>query len=184
MMRPNPRHGRLLASLLTAAFGLAATQGCVALGTSDNDPSARTTLTNPPPTGADFKPVGLFLVHRCGSLDCHGEIGRNLRIYGKEGLRLDPSNIPGGALTTADELDADWQSVVGLEPELMNEVVAGGGMSPALLTFYRKPTGIEHHKGGVLIASGDDQDNCILSWLAGSVDKTACAAAIDPAKYP
>ena len=74
--------------------------------------------------------------------------------------------------------------MVGLEPELMNEVVAGGGMSPALLTFYRKPTGIEHHKGGVLIASGDDQDNCILSWLAGSVDKTACAAAIDPAKYP
>ena len=29
-------------------------------------------------------------MHRCGSLDCHGQTGRNLRIWGCEGMRLDP----------------------------------------------------------------------------------------------
>jgi len=176
MMRP-----RLLASLAVAAVALLSPAGCVILGT---DAAARTDITNPPPGGADFKPVGLFLVHRCGSLDCHGQVGRNLRIYGDFGLRLDPKGVPSGGLTTPAELDADYQAVVSLEPELMNEVVASGGMNPASLTFYRKPTAIEHHKGGQVIQLGDDQDTCILSWLASAVDKTACANAVDPTKYP
>lgn len=172
---------RLVASLLVGLAGFGLSVGCVAVG---EDPDARSSLDNPPPSGADFKPVGLFLVHRCGSLDCHGEAGRNFRLYGKEGLRLDPSAVPGGEVTTDAELDADWQSAVGLEPEIMSQVVAGGGMDPARLTLYRKPTGIEHHKGGTLITPGDDQDTCLLSWLASQVDKTACTSALDPSKYP
>lgn len=177
-MRPR---SRLVASLAAAASCLLAVAGCVSLGT---DADARVTIDAPPPSGADFKPVGLFLVHRCGSLDCHGQIGRNLRIYGEYGLRLDPMGVPSGGLTTADELDADYRSVVALQPELMNEVVASGGADPTVLTFYRKPTGIEHHKGGTLIQPGDDQDVCITSWLAGQADKTACANAANPAMYP
>jgi hypothetical protein len=42
----------------------------------------------------EFGPVADYLEHRCGSLDCHGQVGRNLRIWGCEGMRLDPTDIP------------------------------------------------------------------------------------------
>jgi hypothetical protein len=59
------------------------------------------------------------LVYFCGSLDCHGQIGRNLRLYGMQGLRLDPKDVPCGAHTSQAEIDADYQTVIGLEPEVM-----------------------------------------------------------------
>jgi hypothetical protein len=140
-----------------------------------------------PPGGTAFKPVGLFVAQRCGTLDCHGQVGRDLRIYGKQGLRLNPMDAPGGILTTAAELDADYQSICALEPEKMSLVAANNAMAPYTpdtLTFYRKPTGLEAHKGGMLIQIGDDQDKCITSWLQGTVDTTACANAINYNKYP
>jgi hypothetical protein len=63
-------------------------------------------------------------------------------------------------------------------------------LDPTPLTFYRKPTGIEHHKGGTLIQpptadqNGDDQDTCIRSWLVGNVDTSACQKANNPSLYP
>src|SRR5689334_13673084 len=80
--------------------------------------------------------------HRCGSLDCHGQPGRNLRIWGCEGMRLSPSDIPeclggplGGRRTTPAEHQATFRSLVGLEPSVMSAVVLGGGAHPELLTF-------------------------------------------------
>ncbi len=193
---------RLAASIAVALASLAAPAACVSLG---QDADARTTI-NPPAGGVDgFKPVGRFLVHRCGSLDCHGEVGRNLRLYGEYGLRLDAGDVPSGGLTTDDEYDADYQSVVSLEPEIMNQIVAefanvtlsavidDPSANPASqLTLFRKPTGIEAHKGGMLIFPGDpstgtpadDQAHCLTSWLASAVDMTACQNAADPSKYP
>jgi hypothetical protein len=130
------------------------------------------------PPEAEFPPVGAFLVHRCASLDCHGEVGRNLRIYGRYGLRLDPKGVTNGSPTSAAEYDADYRSVVALEPEIMAEVVHDHGAHPERLTFYRKPRGLEAHKGGALIQAGDDQDTCIRSWLAGAVDTTSCQSAL------
>jgi hypothetical protein len=169
----------LLASLAGALACLGASAGCVALGTPDGN--AVTEIVGPP-SGAAFKPVGQYVVHRCGSLDCHGEVGRNLRLYGEYGLRLDTdAGMSGGGLTTADELDADYQSIVALEPELMNAVVAQGGAEPLpeTLTFIRKPTAIENHKGGQLITNASDpQYLCLTSWLQSHVDTASCAAAI------
>jgi len=170
-------------TLLASALGLAgalvclgASTGCVILGTPDG--STLTTVVGPP-SGVDFKPVGLYVVHRCGSLDCHGEVGRNMRIYGEYGLRLDDAGSPNGGLTTADELTADYQTIVSLEPEIMSEVVQSGGANPFDLTFIRKPTAVEHHKGGQLITSATDpQFLCLTSWLASNVDKTSCSAAL------
>ena len=128
------------------------------------------------PDRTQFDAVGLYLVHRCGSLDCHGSAYRNLRIYGRDGLRLDPKDIPGGRRsTTSAELDATYRSVVGLEPVVMSAVVEGG--PPGLLTFVRKARGTESHKGNALIVPGDDQDKCITTWLAGKVDTAACGRA-------
>ncbi len=130
------------------------------------------------PSAASFPAVATFLEQRCGTLDCHGQVGRSLRLYGFVGLRLDPTDVPGGRATTPDEVDADYQSVVGLEPEILAAVVQDGGARPERLTLVRKARGTEHHKGGVLITPGDAQDRCLTSWLAGAVDEGACASAL------
>lgn len=138
------------------------------------------------PDRATFAPVSALLERRCGSLDCHGIAARNLRIYGHEGLRLDPASRPVSmpSSTTNAEISENYLSVVGLEPELMSQVVNEKATNPLRLTLLRKPLGTENHKGGTLFVAGDVQMTCITSWLAGSVDTTACAAAVDPTKYP
>jgi hypothetical protein len=128
-----------------------------------------------PPSG-DFPPVNTFLVHRCGTLDCHGQPGRNLRIWGCEGMRLDAGmipvcnrTVPGGGRTTVQEHEATYRSLVGLEPQVMSEVYAGcngqlveagvaayppaSSCHPELLTFVQKARGAEAHKGGQLICT-------------------------------
>lgn len=130
------------------------------------------------PSADSFPAVGTFLEHRCGTLDCHGQVGRDLRLYGYDGLRLAAADLPGGAPTTADEIAVDYQSVIGLEPEILAAVVEQGGAQPERLTFVRKGRGSEHHKGGALIMVGDAQDRCLTSWLASAVDDAACADAL------
>jgi hypothetical protein len=131
------------------------------------------------PDRASFPYVGQLLIHRCGTLDCHGSAYRNLRIYGNEGLRLASSDRPLlPACTTPAEFDQDYESVVGLEPAIMSAVVADRGADPERLTFLRKPMGLESHKGLTLIQRGDEQYTCITSWLAGETDASACLAAI------
>ncbi len=130
------------------------------------------------PDRASFPPVADLLVHRCGTLDCHGETARNLRLYGSLGLRLSPGDRPVSKGTTSvAEYDEDFASVVGLEPEAMSAVVSQGGASPERLTFVRKARGAEAHKGGALFSPGDAQDRCVTSWLAGATDVADCRAA-------
>jgi hypothetical protein len=178
---------------------------------------ASCSVTNPrigidaPPFSKDsFKPMGDFLVYRCGTIDCHGSPARNFRVWGCDGMRLDAGQavtcVPddaGGGLTTIDEYQATYRSLVGLEPQVMTTVYTGcegqlgdGGTGqypppsschPELLTAVRKARGTEKHKGGQLIcltppcpagvpnpSPYDLQDVCIVSWLEGAVDQNAC----------
>lgn len=129
------------------------------------------------PDEATFSPVATLLVIRCGSLDCHGKIGRNLRLFGSAGLRLLPSNRPLVPLCdTPDEVKQDYDSLVGLEPEVLSSVVAGA--DPADLTLVRKARGAEAHKGGTIWAAGDDSDACLVGWLQGSPRPSSCAAGV------
>jgi len=187
--------GRTIAAFV-AFFVTAATIACSVT-------QARIGIDAPPedqfafPMTGDAGGVGDYLVQRCGTLDCHGQIGRNLRIWGVKGMRLLPdgqsspilSLLAGGpsaggqgATTTPDEYEATYRSLVGLEPAVMSQVVQSGAANPELLTFVRKAIGIESHKGGHLITPGDDQWTCIVSWLAANTDKLACQKAID--NYP
>ncbi len=130
------------------------------------------------PDSASFPLVAQLLDHHCGTLDCHGQVGRNLRLYGNEGLRWAPSDRPlSPACTTAGEIDQDYESVVALEPAAMSAVIAGGGARPERLSLIRKARGLEHHKGGTLIHAGDDADVCLTSWLRSQLDSAACMRA-------
>jgi hypothetical protein len=126
------------------------------------------------PERATFNPVANMLQTTCGTLDCHGQIGRNLRLYGARGLRLDPKSDSAEGSTTAREYDQSYWSVIGLEPEVTSDVVADKGAHPERLALFRKARGVERHKGGTLYAPGAAGDRCLVSWFAGKVDVAAC----------
>ncbi len=171
------------------AVGCGVASAVCALGCSIPPADATITIDAPSADPLQWYPVSSYLDHRCGDLDCHGDPQRNLVLWGCSGLRLDPTDVPGcpplgaGAPTTPAEYNATYRSLVGLEPVVMSEVVAGGGQNPDLLTFVRKAEGLEAHKGGELIVLGTDagavQDDCITSWLAGDTNTADCKQASD-----
>ena len=135
-----------------------------------------------------FRTAGVTTVfeRRCGSLDCHGAVGRNMRIYSSQGLRLpnDAGLRPGQGETTLDEITANYQSILTLEPERSNDVI-DGALDPNELLVMKKPLEREKHKGGPVIKKGDDAEICLSGWLKedllNPIDKGACArAAIFP----
>jgi hypothetical protein len=164
------------ASAWARAAVVAALAALAALACGGPSPDGRFAVVAP--SRASFTPVGLYLAHRCGSLDCHGAVTRNLKIYGADGLRLDPADLAGQGMTTVAELDVDYRSVVALEPEAMAAVVEDGGARPDRLSLIRKARGQERHPTPRLVQVGDDQDVCLTSWLAGAVDEGACARAL------
>jgi hypothetical protein len=120
-----------------------------------------------------------MLAARCGTLDCHGNVRGNLRLYGYGGLRLGGGSPDDGDIRP-EEVRANHEAVIALEPEVMRAVVLERGAAPERLTLVRKARGEEDHRGGAPIVRGDDADRCLLSWLASSVDPAACTAAAPP----
>ena len=171
-MRKKSRTNLTLASAL-ALVAAAASGACSAPPTPGVYVQETEALKVPFTTG-DVAPA---IAWSCGTLDCHGSLARNMRIYGQYGLRMALNDTPGGMPITDHEIDADFRSVSGLEPEIMNQVVADGGAHPERLTLIRKARGTEHHKGGALWSEGDPQDLCVTSWLAGHTDEAGCVSA-------
>lgn len=133
------------------------------------------------PSRDDFPVVAHAMQLRCGTLDCHGQVGRNLRLYGMGGLRLSspesPIVDPVFDPTTAQELDASYQSTIGLEPEALWRV-RDQRASPTQLSLVRKIRGIEKHKGGQLTIAGDALDRCLVLWLTADADPDSCEQVI------
>ncbi len=168
--------------IVCLAWSTLAALGIAALGACTTAPADSRIGVNAPDS-AQFPPVADLLIHRCGSLDCHGNRQRNLIIWGCEGQRLDPADAPGcraqgGKNTNDAEYAATFRSLVGLEPAVMSSVVSGKGADPELLTFVRKARGTEEHKGGQLFVAGDSQDDCVTTWLGGHTDTNACTSAL------
>lgn len=122
--------------------------------------------------------VSTFMEKRCGALDCHGQVGRPLRIYSSTGLR---KNLVKGErdtrATQPDELLDNYYATVGLEPEeISRSRVTGGAFTDFLL--LKKPLGIEgggvRHKGGPVLRSTDPGFECLLTWISGAVNKAKC----------
>jgi len=134
------------------------------------------------PGPESFRFVSDALHRRCGTLDCHGQTGRSLRLHGKFGLRLDPGHVPGLEKDTLAEVEANYASVLALEPELLAAVFRDGGRDAERLSLVRKGRDLEQHVGGA--ALGELGMRCFVSWLEGAVDQKTCVAAADLAEPP
>jgi hypothetical protein len=112
--------------------------------------------------------VDAYLQRRCGTLDCHGQPGRAYRIYGFTGFRLynvDAGLVSGQQATTEDEILANYQAAVALEPEEMSRLMATQGADPNKLLLLRKALKLERHKGGPAMSEDDAGHRCVLAWL-------------------
>jgi len=114
---------------------------------------------------------------QCGSVDCHGKLPRGMRVYGEGGLRLGTTV----GKTTSEEAQATYVSIVGLEPEKTSELTARTPRSAADaydLLLLAKPLTRERHRGGLSLRMGEPAEQCISSWLLGTVDANACSSAL------
>lgn len=112
--------------------------------------------------------VDSYLQRRCGTLDCHGQPGRAYRIYGFAGFRLynlDAGLVSGQQPTTEEEVLANYQAAVALEPEEMSRLIATQGADPNKLILLRKALRLERHKGGPAMAEDDAGYKCVVAWL-------------------
>jgi hypothetical protein len=191
-----------VAAMILAAL-CAATVSCASLPENDT----RETVL---PSYETFNVVSEPLELHCGSLDCHGAGGRNFRLYGWGGLRLErlaellnpeltgepvaqvppepvplelPEASPAGAQTTEEELWMNYVSVVSLQPELSSTVLVEQRNAEKLL-LVSKGRGQVHHKGLHAMEIGDATDRCVISWFLGTVDAAACGDSILLARLP
>ncbi|HMY19116.1 MAG TPA: hypothetical protein PKA58_22475 [Polyangium sp.] len=130
--------------------------------------------------------VSPFLERRCGTLDCHGQPTRPMRIYGQLGLRHPAeTNVSGGAPTTQAELDANYAAVCYLDPEAMKDSADKIGASADKLLLVTKMRGLERHKGGQAVKEQSPGDRCVLNWLKFKSDtdvQPACTEAVNQLK--
>jgi hypothetical protein len=145
---------------------------------SSVSPDETLTISCPSSDPATFTTVSLVVERRCGTLDCHGNPERPMRIYGQWALRQpippgDLDHVPGGEATTDGELRDNAASICGLEPAKIARVIAQQEL-PDTLTFVRKPRLQEKHKGGRIWDIASDGDRCVTSWILGAVDQAAC----------
>jgi hypothetical protein len=147
----------------------------LAVACSSPDTEAR---VDPDPFGArtaSFAAVAPMLVRRCGSIDCHGSTFRNFRLYGYGGARLAAGHRPDFPVSVEPaEVQANYDAVIGLEPEIIRDVVNAGGAGYERLTLVRKGRNAEDHTGGQRMAPGDDADVCLSSWLANATRVDLC----------
>jgi hypothetical protein len=131
--------------------------------------------------------VSEVMERRCGTLDCHGNDFRPMRILGRDGLRHQAERKrTGEGVTTDAEKSSNYYAVCAIEPEKVSKVVSDpGGNAVNTLLLVRKGRGQEGHKGGKVFEPWDDADRCVVGWLRGDAEQSiekACKAAL--AKLP
>lgn len=166
----------MMTARLPIVCGLAMFVAALVIACSSPDTAGRVDPIGP--SREDFKLVAPMLVRRCGTIDCHGSSFRNFRLYGYGGQRLAPADRPDfPPVIQPDELRYDYDAVIGLEPEIMRDVVQTNGAGFDRLTLVRKGRNEEGHKGGQPIKPDDPADTCLRTWLSNATNAAACARA-------
>jgi hypothetical protein len=175
------RARRRLGQLALAAAAWVTAGAALVLGNACSSPDAAAVSPLALPDRDQFINGGVsqFMEKRCGALDCHGQVGRPLRIYSATGLRKNdgPNGTRDVRATQPDERIDNYFSVIGLEPEAISiGRVTQGEYTDFLLLL--KPLGIEgrgvRHKGGPVLRSTDSGFECLITWIAGNVDRAKC----------
>jgi len=151
--------------ILAVAFAL----GAVACTHYDADPGEPL----PVPARDTFSPVSAMMEARCGTLDCHGSPARNMRVYGVYGLRADGNSVTGTPDTTEADVDATYESVVSIDPEVLSAVYAHGD-DPSKWIVLANARGIRAHTGGTRITTGSAADECLVAWIMDD-DTAVCS---------
>jgi hypothetical protein len=146
-----------------------------ALLASCSGPNANDEFKFTPPDSAAFKLVSPALEINCGTLDCHGSIYRNMRLFGHYGARLDPKLTTGKEDTTDQEMESNFTSVISIDAENFASIVANHGKGFDQWMVVLKGENAVEHKGLARMKKGDDTYNCLLSWVTGNVDMNACS---------
>jgi hypothetical protein len=142
------RHALLLLLVVLVLGACQDTAGSVTLAPGD-----------PAVYAASVQPI---LEARCGTLDCHGDEGRALRLYSETGLRA--TDVLRDRPLTAAELDANRASIVALPAEELVDKPLVGRLA---------------HEGGDLWLTDDaNQVVCVRGWRLGEDASAACAAAL------
>jgi hypothetical protein len=135
------------------------------------------TVSLPTPPRESFGVLSSVLEPHCGTLDCHGGPARNFRVYGKKGIRALGNDTTGAAIDTNEsDVEATYQSIVSIDPEVLSRVFQEHGRDPQRWIVLSKARGLEHHIGGTRFAEGSPGDRCLVSWVSGTLDPSACAA--------
>lgn len=124
---------------------------------------------NPPQQGSEPLPatdaagfeagVQPVITETCGSLDCHGDPGRPLRLYAERGLRL--SAALRNTDITAEEIELNAAAFIGVSPGAVDDHLG-------LLKPLATSAGGMEHLGGDLWSSTDHADYAaIRDWLSG-----------------
>jgi len=148
------------------AMGLLVTGSTTSCASAPDNKRFTEVLTPDFPTYRDF--VDPYLQRRCGTLDCHGQPGRAYRLYGFTGFRLynlDAGLVSGQQPTTPEEIVANYQAAIALEPEEMSRLMATQGTDPNKLLLLRKALRLERHKGGPAMSENDVGYRCVVGWL-------------------
>ena len=116
-----------------------------------------------------------YVGYRCASLDCHGDMGRTLRLYAERGLRLETA-LRDRPITSA---------------ELRNNILAmaafGYATEPVeenlilLKPLVTSAGGMAHKGGDVWATTSDPGYRCLAAWLANRSSETVAQQACDEA---
>lgn len=167
-MRPSlsRKVAALVGLVVFGATGLLVTGTTTSCASAPDSRRFTEVLTPDFPTYRDF--VDPYLQRRCGTLDCHGQPGRAYRLYGFTGFRLynlDAGLVSGQQPTTPEEVVANYQAAIALEPEEMSRLIATQGAEPNKLILIRKALKLERHKGGPAMSEDDVGYRCVVAWL-------------------
>ncbi|KAB2905552.1 MAG: hypothetical protein F9K40_06675 [Kofleriaceae bacterium] len=114
--------------------------------------------------------VQRYVGYGCGSLDCHGEAGRMLRIYAEDGLRQ--SAELRGEVIEASEIAANVASFAAIELDASSAADSLTLRKPLAVTAG----GMAHEGGDVWLAVEEDGYRCLRGWLAGELTVEVAAA--------
>jgi len=115
--------------------------------------------------------VQTYVGYRCASLDCHGDMGRTLRIYAERGLR--GQDVLRNQRISTPEIEENLLSFAAFDS-------LGGPIAEhqILLKALAVSAGGMAHEGGAVWSDTDAPGyRCVAAWLSGLSTDTAAQAA-------